>query len=62
MRVEVRGAEGKPANSCGDGRYDPLANQLVHELVQPTGVHPLQGRLTGAPGAVHLRPAGVSGM
>ena len=41
------------------GRYHPLANQLLHEPVQTNGIHPLQGWLTGAPGAIRLRPPGV---
>jgi CRP-like cAMP-binding protein len=31
VRVEVRGAEGEPTNSRGDGRYDALASELLRE-------------------------------
>ena len=60
-RVEVRGAESEPANSCGDGPTTPLANQL-HEQVQTNGIHSLQGRATGAPGGHSPSLRGVSGM
>lgn len=49
----------KPANSRGDGRYDALTSELLHEPVQKNGIHPLQRGLAGAPGAIHLRPPGV---
>ena len=31
VRLEVRGAEGEPADSRGDGRDDALASELLHE-------------------------------